>query len=286
MVRQDLSGRSRFSFIHDRWGDRDSNGDPLDATRWSIRREQGGDEVLEEQSLAPGEHYDWLRIERAGERITGSISDDGGKTFAVLGSESWPAAPGAVLVGLAFSSLTSACCRGPSTIEFDEVKLELAAGAEILPPEPPPEGVEITWDLTRGDLKAGVTYEIAFESGDLHFTAGDEGIAVAGEDRVHLSPPACERFRRGDVDGDGAASITDPVLLLSYLFLGGEAPACPDAADADDSGVLDLSDAIYDLGWQFLGGPEPPAPGPKVCGSDPTAEEPRLGPCVYDPARC
>jgi len=286
MVRQDHTSRSRFSFIHDRWGDLDPGGDPLDATRWSSRRTHGGGEVLEEVSLAPGEHYDWLRIERSGERISGSISDNGGKTFTVLGSESWPAAPGAVLVGLAFSSLTSACCRGPSMVEFDQVKLDLAPGAELLAPEPPPEGVEITWDITRGDLKAGITYEIALESGDLHFTAGEEGIAVAGDDRVHLAQPACERFRRGDVDGDGAASITDPVVLLTHLFLGGEAPACPDAADADDSGVLDLSDPIYVLNWQFLGGPEPAAPGPKDCGTDATAEDPGLGSCIYDPARC
>jgi hypothetical protein len=210
----------------------------------------------------------------------------GNRPFQVRGRDDWPGAPAAVLVGLAFSSLTGACCKGPSTIEFDQVKLELAPGAELLPPEPPPEGVEITWDLTRGDLKAGVTYEIAIDSGDLHFIAGEDGIAVAGESRVHLAPPACERFRRGDVDGDGAASITDPVLLLSHLFLGGAAPACPDAADADDSGVLDLTDAIYDLDWQFLGGPAPPAPGPDACGSDPTAEDPPLGSCAYDSGRC
>jgi hypothetical protein len=102
--------------------------------------------------------------------------------------------------------------------------------------------VEITWDLIRGDLKAGVSYEISLDavlrqSGDLHFTAGEDGIAVAGESSIHLAPAACERFRRGDVDGDGAASITDPVVLLTHLFLGGPAPGCPDASDADDSGV-------------------------------------------------
>jgi len=92
-------------------------------------------------------------------------------------------------------------------------------------------------------------------------------------------------FRRGDANGDGSLDLTDPIFVLGFQFLGGPAPACFDAADADDLGTtLDLTDGIYSLQYQFLGGPAPPAPGPAVCGADPTPSG--FPPCVYDPAKC
>ena len=60
--------------------------------------------------------------------------------------------------------------------------------------------------------------------------------------------------------------------MLAFLFSGGVAPACGDAADANDDGRVDISDAVAVLGHLFLGAPEPPAPGPRTCGSDPTAD--------------
>ncbi|MGH9361648.1 MAG: hypothetical protein ACRD2T_07000, partial [Thermoanaerobaculia bacterium] len=78
-------------------------------------------------------------------------------------------------------------------------------------------------------------------------------------------------FLRGDSDGNFALDISDPVHLLSFLFLGGAAPACLDAADADDSGILDLSDALYVLGFLFLDGAPVPSPLGKA-GVDPTPD--------------
>ncbi len=104
---------------------------------------------------------------------------------------------------------------------------------------------------------------------------------------IAKTPPASERiFRRADTDADGAVNLTDPVVLLGYLFLGSKVPDCLDAADADDSGDLSLTDAVYSLSWQFLGGPEPPAPGPRSCGRDVTAADPAFAPCVYPPGTC
>ena len=80
------------------------------------------------------------------------------------------------------------------------------------------------------------------------------------------------RFLRGDADGDGVPSLTDPVAILLHLFLGGEAPWCMDAADTDDSGVIDLTDAVYLLGHLFLGTAAPPAPYPEL-SVDPTADD-------------
>lgn len=85
------------------------------------------------------------------------------------------------------------------------------------------------------------------------------------------SPPEGE-FRRGDVDDSGALSITDPIALLGYLFLGADEPACFDAADADDDGKLLITDPIRILGYLFLGSAPPPAPGPSACGTDPVAD--------------
>ncbi len=84
-------------------------------------------------------------------------------------------------------------------------------------------------------------------------------------------------FRRGDVDGGGTTDLSDPIEILTRLFLTGEEPPCPDAADAGDDGAVDISDAVYLIDWLFLGGGPPSDPGPHECGVDPTADE--LGPC-------
>ncbi|MBI4603058.1 MAG: hypothetical protein HY721_13960 [Planctomycetes bacterium] len=86
-------------------------------------------------------------------------------------------------------------------------------------------------------------------------------------------------FRRGDEDGNGKVDISDAVYGLNWLFTGGSQPACLDAADADDNGHVELTDAIRVLGYLFLGSAEPPAPGPKVCGEDPTPDD--LPACAY-----
>ncbi len=79
-------------------------------------------------------------------------------------------------------------------------------------------------------------------------------------------------FRRGNANSDNQLDLTDPVTVLNFQFLAGPVPSCMDAADADDSGTIDLTDAVYSLNFQFLAGPLPPAPGPDVCGEDPTAD--------------
>jgi hypothetical protein len=78
-------------------------------------------------------------------------------------------------------------------------------------------------------------------------------------------------FIRGDFDGDGEMTISDPIGLLSHLFLG-EQSDCRKAADFDDGGTLDLSDAVGALTYLFLGGPAPAMPHPG-CGMDPTPDD-------------
>jgi len=86
-------------------------------------------------------------------------------------------------------------------------------------------------------------------------------------------------FLRGDANRDCAIDLSDPVSILTALFVStGERLSCPDAADVDDSGELDVSDAIFVLNFQFQGGLPPLLPGPHEAGVDPTDDN--LGACV------
>jgi hypothetical protein len=78
-------------------------------------------------------------------------------------------------------------------------------------------------------------------------------------------------FVRGDASFNGIPDISDAILVLSYLFLGGPLPPCLDAADTDDHGTIQIGDAIYLLNFLFMGGSSPPEPFPDS-GVDPTED--------------
>jgi RHS repeat-associated protein len=78
-------------------------------------------------------------------------------------------------------------------------------------------------------------------------------------------------FVRSDANVDGRLDISDGIFGLTFLFLGGTAPACRDSADANDDGRLDLSDSLFTFGFLFLGGSQPLPPWPS-CGLDPTED--------------
>lgn len=80
-----------------------------------------------------------------------------------------------------------------------------------------------------------------------------------------------QAFVRGDTNGNGLVNISDAVVLLGYLFLGGEPVTCIDAADSNDSGRVNVADAAYILNFLFRGGAmlPPPYPNPAL---DPTAD--------------
>jgi hypothetical protein len=89
-------------------------------------------------------------------------------------------------------------------------------------------------------------------------------------------PPRPRGFIRGDADMSGGLSLTDAVIALNYLFLGGRAPACLDAADANDSGHVDISDAVAILSTLFMGQSMIDLPYP-LRGQDATPDD--LGDC-------
>ena len=101
--------------------------------------------------------------------------------------------------------------------------------------------------------------------------------AGAGKDGTDIGAgavtgPGTRQFLRGDVTGEEALNVTDAIVILNWLFLGGTAPVCEDAADVDDTGDANITDAIYLLNHLFLGGPPlaPPYPSP---GLDTTPDD-------------
>lgn len=108
---------------------------------------------------------------------------------------------------------------------------------------------------------------------------------IAGSMGIRVREPSASSFRRGDCGADGAVTISDPIYGLSWLFLGGEEPPCPDACDSDDDGSVNLSDMILTLNYLFMGGEPLEPPGAEGCGSDPTTDD-GLGACVYAAALC
>ena len=145
--------------------------------------------------------------------------------------------------------------------------------------------VEVCFDLPAGEFRAAdcalqfVDCVVGPESKVLNMVADATGKFLFIETRDgKVAVPGKPIFRRGDVDQDGAVRLLD-VVVLGHMFLTGDLPACPDAADADDNGRLEITDAIAILGYLFLAQDPPPAPGPAACGPDPRAGGDEQGPC-------
>jgi hypothetical protein len=149
-------------------------------------------------------------------------------------------------------------------------------------------------DFNRGAVWNGTAKkDLIIEEADLHFRPDSPAIDLApcagapDHDRDGAPRPAgasCDAgayefqisapvaFIRGDSNADGRLDVSDPIHALRYLFTGGPAPTCLDAADGDDGGSVDISDGVYLLLYLFTGGKAPPPPGPS-CGLDPTPDE-------------
>jgi hypothetical protein len=141
---------------------------------------------------------------------------------------------------------------------------QLSAEYEPLPGSPAIDSQDFTAEFGDLDLRRGC--RVADGNGD-----GIYRIDAGAIER----PGACERdsrrFFRGDCDLNSALEITDPVRVLSYLFLGGSQPTCPDACDSNDDGILDISDGVFTIAYLYAAGKEPPLPFPAK-GADPTPD--------------
>jgi len=149
-------------------------------------------------------------------------------------------------------------------------------------------GLEIDFASVGGRGAAGVlqVVNVDLEEGDTldlaHTPVGPTGDTGDGSDgsanwmrvvtRDGPPPEPEEVFHRGDPNNSGSIDLTDGVIVLNFLFLGGAPPVCFDAADFNDSGTLDLTDGVGVFNFLFLGGAVPADPGPltEPCGPDPT----------------
>jgi hypothetical protein len=78
-----------------------------------------------------------------------------------------------------------------------------------------------------------------------------------------LSEPGPTWFIRGDTgNGDLLVDLSDVIVLLRFLFLGGQTPVPMEGGDANADADVDLLDPIYLLAYLFLGGAPPPPPFP------------------------
>jgi hypothetical protein len=59
--------------------------------------------------------------------------------------------------------------------------------------------------------------------------------------------------------------------VLAFLFLGAAEPPCAASADSNDDGRIELADALLLLSFLFLGGRAPATPFP-ACGTEPTPD--------------
>ena len=127
-------------------------------------------------------------------------------------------------------------------------------------------GNEVSWDgeIATFDVRsiAGTEVTLYF---DLVGADSDTGGGVEIDD-IAVST-AVIGFIRGDVNDDNDVNISDPIRALNYLFAGGDAPPCFDAADANNDSELNITDPIYELNFLFGGGDPIPSPYPD-CGPD------------------
>ncbi len=169
---------------------------------------------------------------------------------------------------------------------FVESGFEIPAGEDVLVGYIPgtvaasvPAGTEIVLrlsDLGTADVFKDLETELTYE-GSARFVT----VLPRVEDGLMRIVGDLTFFRRGDSNGDQLVDVSDPIFTLGYLFLGGQEPSCPDAADADDSGELNLTDAVVTLNWLFGTGPDRIAFPRRNSGRDPTPDS--LEPCERSP---
>ena len=120
------------------------------------------------------------------------------------------------------------------------------------------------------------------DAGDVVDAGEDmEGVGAAFEELLELDAPELSfdvlephntSFLRGDSNDDGSVDVSDAVAVLGYLFQGGNAPYCADAADANDDGSVDIGDSIVILRSLFQGSARIRPPYPRA-GYDRTPDE-------------
>ncbi len=108
-----------------------------------------------------------------------------------------------------------------------------------------------------------VEYEVVVRSNGSDASCGERCTMGSGGANVP--------FRRGDVNGDQKVNVADPIAALRFQFHG-MVVSCVDAADFDDNGKIEITDPIQMLTYVFLDGAPPPEPF-TAPGEDPTPDD-------------
>ena len=132
---------------------------------------------------------------------------------------------------------------------------------------------EVSFNDNCGAGTESACLNVSLEAGNYSIVVSSEEPRAAGGFSLTLaSTDATDVFSRGDGNGDGSLELTDGIIVLNYLFTGGDAPGCMEAADSDNDGQISLTDAVLVLGYLFQGGNAPALPGPPGvntgCGPD------------------
>ena len=213
MVRQDLTSTSRYGWVFEPVFTAANPLEPL-RTDWGWRplhANPGTSCNNDRPAPCNGENgggnpfYGWIRIERTGNEIIGSGSNDG-VNYVEIGRDVWDVdPPDTVFAGLQVSSNSTDCSLPATTAVFSDVEISLEFGGEIVPPkgDPTPLGVEISWDVTRGDLAGGVGYSIADSGGSVSFAGAVGTAATTGDRAVAVLRPPSTLFGPFPTFGDG-----------------------------------------------------------------------------------
>jgi hypothetical protein len=137
-----------------------------------------------------------------------------------------------------------------------------------------PDGriVSYEWDLGDGSTGSGEVFPHVYQSGG-EFTVtltvtdnrGAKDISV--KSLFVVAPPLGGGQIPGDSNQDGILDISDPIQLLTFLFIGGDDPIPCEGSltqggnkqllDLNTDDQVDLSDAIFTLSFLFLDGAPP-----------------------------
>ncbi len=241
MIREDLPYPSPYGFVFEPNSIEKGSAPGI---RWAQRTEGTNDEHTD----SVGE-FSWLQIERVGDTLNGFASVDGADWMPV-GSTPWTGSD-EVLVGLAISSGSQLndCGELPSSVQFDEVELFLAAGAEevpLVPGELEVLGAEIVWDVSRGELDTGIGYSVGIDAGRLSFHGTIDGDPIAG-------PPDFQVF--GDLEEWGPFPGFGSGLPLTKGHVIGISPECSGTSVTQSDQELTIVGSGYDI-WDHRNGDE------------------------------
>lgn len=148
--------------------------------------------------------------------------------------------------GIATLTWMNSQVYGSLSVSVDGTGVETLAGSAV---------------TTTVALSAPGTYSICLDGGD--------------ECNVPFTQVCCTvvfetLYVRGDPNADGSVNISDPIVVLEYLF-GSGMLICFKAADVNDDGTVNIGDVITSLNGIFGLGSLPGAPFPN-CGVDPTPD--------------